>query len=190
MEKTKFTRRDFLSMIGEFAFISAGLILIGRYFPEVEVKARRPPGAVSEPLFSVLCLRCGRCAEVCPEKIIRHLPLSDGLRNVKTPVLIPEGICTRDFACIEACPSGALQKITFEEVKIGTAVIDVEKCTNCGLCIPACQEIVNAIRWETPEKKKVYIESSICIGCGACIPECPNYAISVSGVNARRTKFK
>jgi len=188
------TRRGFISFVGKFALVGATLTILGRSVIDqvrAEVKARRPPGAVSEALFSIVCLRCGRCAEVCPQKIIRLLPLSEGgLSNMNTPVLIDEGVCVRELACIEVCPSGALQKITSEEFKIGTAVIDDKKCVNCGLCIPTCREIVGAIKWKTPEKKKVYIEPDICLGCGACIPECPHDAISVSGVNARRMEFK
>lgn len=190
MDKKAFTRRGFVSVIGKFAFVSASLILLGRSFTDKEVKARRPPGAVSEPLFSALCLRCGSCAEACPEKIIRPLPISYGLKNLNTPVLTPEGVCTRDLACIEACPNGALQKITTEDLDIGTAVIIEENCTNCGLCIHPCREIVDAIKWTTPEKKNIYIDSEICIGCGACIPDCPNDALLITSEKAIRTKFQ
>jgi len=190
MDETKIDRRNFLSAIGKLAFVSAGLTLLGRSIKDAEVLARRPPGAVSEPLFNVLCLRCGRCAEACPEKIIKPLPLSYGLKNFNTPVITQQGICTRELDCVEACPSGALQKITVEESDIGTAIIDEENCTHCGLCIYACRDIVDAIKWTTPEKKKIYIDSDLCLGCGACIPECPNDALSVTGEKSRRAIFK
>jgi len=187
MTERKLTRRGFIGFLGKFAFAGAILSVLGKV--DTSVDARRPPGAVSESLFASVCVRCGECANVCPQKIITLLPFSAGLRNAQTPVLTSKGVCTRDLACIEVCPSGALQQITSKEFKIGTAVIDEAKCRNCGLCMPTCREIVDAIKW-TADRKKVYIESDTCIGCGACIPDCPWDAIYVSGANARRASFK
>jgi ferredoxin len=53
--------------------------------------------------------------------------------------------------------------------------IDEEKCTGCGLCVPACEEgaiqIING-------KAKVVAEK-YCDGLGACLGHCPEGAISV-----------
>ena len=53
--------------------------------------------------------------------------------------------------------------------------IDEEKCTGCGLCVPACEEgaieIVNG-------KAKVVAEK-YCDGLGACLGHCPEGAINV-----------
>jgi len=53
--------------------------------------------------------------------------------------------------------------------------IDEEKCTGCGLCIPACAEgalkIVNG--------KAKLISDKYCDGLGACIGECPQGAITI-----------
>jgi len=49
--------------------------------------------------YETRCARCGRCIEVCPEKI-------------RTFDLIPDDVrarCRRCGACIEACPNGALE---------------------------------------------------------------------------------
>lgn len=187
MNDSKLSRRGFIGFLGKFAFIGAIIGVVGQAGPDID--ARRPPGAVAEPLFGATCVRCGRCSEVCPQKIITPLPLSAGLRNAFTPVLTSSGVCTRELDCVQACPSGALQKLSIKEIKIGTATIDEGKCRNCGLCIPTCQQIVDAIKW-TSDKKRVYIEADTCAGCGACIPECPWDAIRVSGAMARRPEFR
>jgi Fe-S-cluster-containing hydrogenase component 2 len=53
--------------------------------------------------------------------------------------------------------------------------IDEEKCTGCGLCIPACAEgalqIVNG--------KAKLISDKYCDGLGACLGECPVGAITI-----------
>ena len=53
------------------------------------------------------------------------------------------------------------------------AVVDEEKCVNCGICADVCPEeaiVVDEIAVIDPEK---------CTGCGACVDECPNSAISL-----------
>ncbi len=53
--------------------------------------------------------------------------------------------------------------------------IDEEKCTGCGLCVPACEEgaiqIING-------KAKVVAEK-YCDGLGACLGHCPEGAIKI-----------
>ena len=56
------------------------------------------------------------------------------------------------------------------------AVIDPEKCTQCGHCIKSlgCPGIVRA-------EGKVAIEQALCTGCGLCEQVCPFHAISTGG---------
>lgn len=54
------------------------------------------------------------------------------------------------------------------------AVIDRNKCTNCGLCISAC-DIQNAI---IEQDSKSFVMEKNCIGCGQCAKVCPVGAIS------------
>ena len=53
--------------------------------------------------------------------------------------------------------------------------IDQEKCSGCGLCVPACAEgaikIVNG--------KAVLSADNLCDGLGACLGDCPQDAITV-----------
>jgi len=53
--------------------------------------------------------------------------------------------------------------------------IDEEKCTGCGLCIPACAEGALKI----VDGKAKLISEKYCDGLGACIGECPQGAIIV-----------
>jgi NAD-dependent dihydropyrimidine dehydrogenase PreA subunit len=53
--------------------------------------------------------------------------------------------------------------------------IDEEKCTGCGLCVPACAE--GALR--IVDGKVKLVSDKYCDGLGACIGECPQGAITV-----------
>jgi len=53
--------------------------------------------------------------------------------------------------------------------------IDEEKCTGCGLCIPACAEGALKI----VDGKAKLISEKYCDGLGACIGECPQGAIII-----------
>ena len=57
-----------------------------------------------------------------------------------------------------------------------TAVLDQERCMNCGLCVDLCPE--QAISMSS--NYTVVLDSSKCTGCGSCINECPNEAISLA----------
>jgi pyruvate ferredoxin oxidoreductase delta subunit len=52
-------------------------------------------------------------------------------------------------------------------------IIDVEKCTGCGLCSIYCPE--PAIHKGKPAK----IDYDYCKGCGICANECPFHAITM-----------
>lgn len=87
-------------------------------------------------------------------------------------------------ACQTVCPKDA---ISFDKNK--HAIIDKEKCIECGLCakvcpydaimnrkrpcVKACK--VNAITMD--EAKVAVIDNQKCIGCGACVYQCPFGAI-------------
>ena len=110
----------------------------------------RPPGALDEDDFLATCIRCGRCADACPNRSIvaftaesgAALSLSPGRGQHGTPVIFPRrqacmlcnGVPGEYLRCTEACPSGAL-KLTRsdvaavgEEVHMGTAEVDTSLC--------------------------------------------------------------
>ena len=53
--------------------------------------------------------------------------------------------------------------------------IDEDKCTGCGLCVPACAE--GAI--EIVDGKAKVIKDLLCDGLGACIGDCPEDALHI-----------
>ena len=186
------SRRDFASFIGKVVILT-GVVGSVPLLTSKQVTSRRPPGAVEEDVFKLVCVRCGRCAQVCPPQIIRLVGLLDSPSAAGTPVLIDNGICQLDFNCINVCPSGALQPVTKEKAKMGTAYIDKHRCIGCGVCIKVCDQIAGAISWENTGnergRKKAMINPDKCLGCGACIPECPVQAIRLTNEHAYRPPF-
>jgi len=65
---------------------------------------------------------------------------------------------------------GARAKVLRKVVRI-----DEEKCTGCGVCIPACAE--GALR--IVEGKARLVGDRYCDGLGACLGECPEGAITI-----------
>lgn len=86
-----------------------------------------------------LCTACGMCISACPKKIISMVPC-DSLVHVACSSK-DKGADARKFCdvsciackiCEKACPSDAIHVIN------NVAVIDYDKCTNCGLCAEKC----------------------------------------------------
>lgn len=87
--------------------------------------------------------------------------------------------------CEKVCRKGA---INFDP-KTHAAIIDKEKCVNCGMCAKACQynAIQNYMRpceqvcpvkaISTGEDDFAKIDDEKCIQCGACVYKCPFGAI-------------
>ena len=63
----------------------------------------------------------------------------------------------------------------YSRVKREILRIDEEKCTGCGLCVPACAEGALKI----VDGKVRLISDQLCDGLGACLGECPYDAISI-----------
>jgi len=94
--------------------------------------------------------------------------------------------CLGFGSCVAACQ--------FDAISIGengTAVVDKEKCTNCGACMKACpRKLIVSV---PANEKKVHVACAnldkgkaamsvcgvSCIGCGLCEKECKKDAIHV-----------
>ena len=86
--------------------------------------------------------------------------------------------------CEEVCPKGA---ISFDRTR--TAVIDKEKCVECGMCAKVCpygailnynrpcQRACKADAVSMNESKAAIIDNGKCVACGACVYQCPWGAI-------------
>ncbi len=136
----------------------------------------RPPGAVPEEIFAGKCIRCGRCAEVCPYRCIYMLDVRWGVW-AGTPLIFVDKIpCYLCMKCVEVCPTGTLLKIKQEETRMGLAVINKRYCVTwleqalCRSCYNACPFKDIAIKLE--RLKPVVIDDK-CTGCGLCVHACP-----------------
>ena len=75
-----------------------------------------------ENVRPMVCVQCGKCAEVCPSGAITQ--------NPKGVWMISRKLCTGCGKCVEACPFGLIVK--------DEAVSYSSKCTACGICVKAC----------------------------------------------------
>lgn len=90
--------------------------------------------------------------------------------------------------CVRVCPFGAMR---IDET--GLVVIDGEKCTGCGLCVPACPKkilemVLKSRRVElacVAREKAAAVRAKCLVGCTTCqkcIPACPAQAIAFNDV--------
>ncbi|MYH83177.1 4Fe-4S dicluster domain-containing protein [Candidatus Poribacteria bacterium] len=145
----------------------------------------RPPGALPEAEFLEKCHRCGNCVKNCPANAIFALEERVQSDLTDTPYIDPDEqpcvICD-SLACMYVCPSGALQPVYAEDIKIGLAIFNVETCLRtkdvaCTYCIDTCPIGADAIHLTTDGIVEV-LESG-CTGCGVCQYACPTVPKSI-----------
>lgn len=87
------------------------------------------------------CGGCGLCRNACPRQIIQilpkskhgHLVLCNSHEKGKTVSRACTAGCIACKACVKACSENA---ITMDD---NLAVIDLDKCTDCGECVIKCR---------------------------------------------------
>ena len=100
--------------------------------------AIRMVGSIAEA-DRVKCTGCGKCAAVCPKRIIQIVPDKSKVRvmcHSKDPGRIARkncrAACLGCKICANACPENAIA------VEDHFAVIDYERCTGCMICVNKC----------------------------------------------------
>ncbi len=180
LNRRRFLLAGALALSGVASWVAAGR----RGFASSKTRFRRllrPPGALSEQDFLDRCIRCARCAAVCPNTAIQMAGFGEGLRNLNTPYIVPrEQACMLCMKCTEVCPTGALTQIAPDDdsvrtqVKMGRAVVDQSMCYSyqkrtCGVCIRACPFPGVAMKTGMYEQP---IVTDACVGCGLCERAC------------------
>lgn len=155
-------------------------------------KPIRPPGARPEAEFAALCIRCGRCVEICPYGTLKPTDWSLGI-DAGTPEVIPREIpCYLCMLCPPECPTGALDPILeMRQVRMGVAQVDGETCYAhlgilCRTCIDECPLEGEAI-FQDGELRPVVTEK--CVGCGLCERFCPAESAAIRVVTARTERL-
>ncbi len=136
----------------------------------------RPPGARTEREFAALCIRCGRCAEICPYRAVRAAGWMYG-PEAATPLIEPRRQpCWLCMLCPPVCPTGALVPIREpRRVRMGGARVAEDRCFAfqgilCRTCVDACPFPGEAIRQDAELHPVV---TDACVGCGICEHRCP-----------------
>jgi len=188
------TRRAFLKsgIAAPFALALAGGMITVPFLRRADARGfyLRPPGALEEQRFLGACVKCGRCAQVCPYRAIKMAGGEAGVA-IGTPHVIaremPCYLCP-DIPCAKVCPSGALDARldAVEKIRMGTAVIvDRGNCLSlrglrCEVCYRNCPLIDQAITIEPRHNPRTgehtimepVIHRDKCIGCGICEKTC------------------
>ena len=154
--------------------------------PPVAPSVLRPPGALQEEEFLSACHRSGQCAAVCPVQAIKFLT-ADDLRWGGTPYIEPEMqacVMCNDVPCARACPSGALQQVQPEEIRIGLAEWAMESCLRtmgqeCRECVDKCPAGPRAIELDEVGNL-ITVKMDGCTGCGVCQQHCPTYPKAIT----------
>lgn len=182
----RIARRDFLAL----GLAGAATAFLYGILPRDASAAPllRPPGAQDEEEFVSRCLRCQECVRACLTGCLEPAGKEFGTAVLWTPRFNPARakcefeLCGR--ACAGACPVGAIRRPADEEVRLGTASVNRNKCIawNEGKDCLVCYERCSYQAIEPDSRGRPHVVAEKCTGCGACqntCVTCPDPAIVV-----------
>jgi Pyruvate/2-oxoacid:ferredoxin oxidoreductase delta subunit len=151
----------------------------------------RPPCALPDPDFNMVCARCGNCSAVCPTKIIRPSQDIMSMESFLAPVVdFSESYCLPECKlCGDVCPSGAIAKFSLDKKKnhiMARAVIHVDDCLlqqrkECDLCKYHCAyDAIDISRKGDSMLSLPHVMEDRCTGCAACKIICPVQVIEMT----------
>jgi len=115
------------------------------------------------------CIGCFSCMIVCSAVNHKNHSLSRSAIRIKSLGGLSNGFdatichaCTGDRACLQACPSGALEKRSG-----GGVIFHRDLCIGCRKCESSCT--VGAVSFDGDNHEPI-----ICKHCGACVKYCPH----------------
>ncbi len=150
-----------------------------------------PPTAVQYPDFLKGCTNCGKCIEVCPEKILKPAQKEYEVYGIhdaagKPTMSFEMGYCRPNcHRCEDVCLAGVILKgerkkgeETLRQIRPGWAQFSSLTCISqtehvtCDACARHCP--TKAIRLiDMKGNLAPSINTRFCIGCGACEFYCP-----------------
>jgi len=174
-------RREFLKLFG----VGMGIVALFEAFPRIirQKMLVRPPGSLVDETLNALCIRCGRCVQVCPTGAIVLASLGDGFRELGTPKIDPlrgpceryQGRCQQQAKCAQICPSAAIRQVQRRDIKMGSAIINADRCIAwrgglCLVCYEVCpvQDAISLV-----DESRPIFNAKTCVGCGRCVYACP-----------------
>lgn len=195
-------RTLFIGVGSTAALLGLGALRYAGHSPLV-----RPPGGQDESRLVSACIRCEKCYEACPRKVIVPAHIEDGLLGMRSPALNFDAnycdYCADENGgeplCVKVCPTEALRlpvDATAETTLLGLAVIDESQClayrdTGCRYCYDACPYEAIELVGEG-SNPRVIVLADACNGCGACESVCVSLKAGsiVSGVQERAIVVK